>query len=514
MDNNNNKLLQDISMLDITENGKPYFNNKDGNDTNNDDSNNNNGNNTLLHQSLSQMSIDDNSDEDDDGLDHTGVTNFTRKKSTLIFNDDDDYAYHENVHGTSSSANANDEHIENVNSVSGLNINDNTSVSSSSSATSTTSYSATPPIVNQVVSDTISTSSSHNTVPNDDKKKNSLLAVVPVDIVWKQGGTSVYVTGSFTEWRKMIALVPYNDDNNNNHDIFHIVLQLPPGTHRFRFIVDGELRISDFLPQATDQMGNFVNFLEVVLPQQAEEQEEQQMNAVATKPTGSVQQLPTNNNNNRRNAYKIAGTGFTTLDQASSVNKTTRGKMSNSSRLALQIAQESENEPRDIGNGYSRVSAEETNNAAILMMKPKYEYTIDIPAVFTDPRVMEQYYLTLDQQRNNQQYMSWLTPPQLPPHLEKVILNQSPGNVTNSNNNNNNNNNNNTGSNTSINNDVSNSSTSTQTNENNSGALPIPNHVVLNHLITSSIKHNTLCVASTVRYKSKYATQILYGPLQ
>ncbi|CAI5152674.1 BEM_HP_G0080010.mRNA.1.CDS.1 [Saccharomyces cerevisiae] len=51
-----------------------------------------------------------------------------------------------------------------------------------------------------------------------------------------------------------------------------------------------------------------------------------------------------------------------------------------------------------------------------------------------------------------------------------------------------------------------------QFNENNSGACPSPNHVVLNHLVTSSIKQYALC-SLHVRYKQKYVTQILYTPM-
>lgn len=235
----------------------------------------------------------------------------------------------------------------------------------------------------------------------------------PVEITWQQGGDKVYVTGSFTGWRKMIGLVPVPDQQG----LLHVKLQLPIGTHRFRFIVDNELRFSDYLPTATDQMGNFVNYLEI-------------------------------------------GRGQ-------------RESLSARSRIAMEI----ENEPDDIGNGFTRFREE-------LPLRPSVEYTQDIPAVFTDPSVMEQYYLTLDQQQHNHQNMAWLTPPALPPHLEDVPLNSYSGMQGDNN------------------------------NENNSGALPIPNHVVLNHLATSSIKHNTLCVASIVRYKRKYVTQILYAPLQ
>lgn len=247
---------------------------------------------------------------------------------------------------------------------------------------------------------------------SDSSSSNESLrsGMVPVEITWKQGGDKVYVTGSFTGWRKMIGLVPVPGQPG----VLHVKLQLPVGTHRFRFIVDNELRFSDYLPTATDQMGNFVNYLEVGRKED---------------------------------------------------------RLSARSRIALEI----ENEPDEIGDGFTRFRTEQPS-------KPQVEYTQDIPAVFTDPSVMEQYYLTLDQQQHNHQNMAWLTPPSLPPHLEDVPLNSYSG--------------------------------MRGDNENNSGALPIPNHVVLNHLATSSIKHNTLCVASIVRYKRKYVTQILYAPLQ
>jgi len=40
--------------------------------------------------------------------------------------------------------------------------------------------------------------------------------------------------------------------------------------------------------------------------------------------------------------------------------------------------------------------------------------------------------------------------------------------------------------------------------------LMIPNHAVLNHLATSSIKNSILAVSATTRYKKKYVTTILY----
>ncbi|KAI1005307.1 hypothetical protein K3495_g2914 [Podosphaera aphanis] len=42
--------------------------------------------------------------------------------------------------------------------------------------------------------------------------------------------------------------------------------------------------------------------------------------------------------------------------------------------------------------------------------------------------------------------------------------------------------------------------------------LTMPNHTVLNHLATSSIKNNVLAISATTRYRRKYVTTIMYKP--
>jgi len=278
--------------------------------------------------------------------------------------------------------------------------------------------------------ESISKLEDHNNSTDSQHNNNT----IPFEIVWVQGGENVFITGSFTGWRKMIKLTKESNEK------FSIKLKLPVGTHRFRFIVDNELRFSDYLPTATDQMGNFVNYIEIQQP-------DVQMAQGDEKSVDEQQK-----DDNLKHEQKIGEPG---QDERKD------------STLGLT------NDDDDMGDGYSRFHEEECSKPS---EKP---YIKDIPAIFTDPSVMEQYYLTLDNNAQNNQNQSWLTPPQLPPHLESVILNNF----------------------------------STTDKSNSSGALPIPNHVVLNHLATTSIKHNTLAVASVVRYKRKYATQVLYAPL-
>ncbi|KAL1921004.1 uncharacterized protein VTP21DRAFT_11639 [Calcarisporiella thermophila] len=68
-------------------------------------------------------------------------------------------------------------------------------------------------------------------------------------------------------------------------------------------------------------------------------------------------------------------------------------------------------------------------------------------------------------------------PPSLPPHLEKVLLN------------------------------------SHQVSREDNSVLPVPNHVVLNHLYACSIRDGVMALACTERYRKKYITVMFYKPV-
>lgn len=242
--------------------------------------------------------------------------------------------------------------------------------------------------------------------------------------------------------------------NTRSDGTFSVILKLPNGTHRMRFVVDNELRCSDFLPSATDSMGNLVNYIEV--PSESEAYYSHDGKApTSTQHRGSVpsDDRAVEDDESMAPLQKFNSQGHPVdhppgarLTRATTSEKVESYDMTNDDELLN-------------GGGYERFQEE-------MPSEPVLKFTSEIPKVFTDPEEMEQFVAS-----------DFVTPPQLPPHLESVILN------------------------------------SNSNEKDNNSVLPIPNHVVLNHLATTSIKHNVLAVASISRYSRKYVTQILYAPL-
>uniref|UniRef100_A0A7S2TSV4 Association with the SNF1 complex (ASC) domain-containing protein n=1 Tax=Lotharella oceanica TaxID=641309 RepID=A0A7S2TSV4_9EUKA len=79
--------------------------------------------------------------------------------------------------------------------------------------------------------------------PQDEVQKK----VVPTQFRWPYGGRSVYIAGSFNDWKgkvPMEAEAPSEGNMEGGTDggtpIFTITLDLPPGTHYYKFIVDDQ----------------------------------------------------------------------------------------------------------------------------------------------------------------------------------------------------------------------------------------------------------------------------------
>nr|GLL31544.1 SNF1-related protein kinase regulatory subunit beta-1 isoform X1 [Ipomoea trifida]GME03632.1 SNF1-related protein kinase regulatory subunit beta-1 [Ipomoea batatas] len=85
---------------------------------------------------------------------------------------------------------------------------------------------------------------------------HSLEQGIPTLITWSYGGNSVAVEGSWDNWRSRKTLQRSGKDHT-------ILLVLPSGVYRYKFIVDGEVRYIPDIPFVADEIGGVCNLLDV-----------------------------------------------------------------------------------------------------------------------------------------------------------------------------------------------------------------------------------------------------------
>ncbi|KAI4165791.1 MAG: hypothetical protein LQ342_000734 [Letrouitia transgressa] len=244
--------------------------------------------------------------------------------------------------------------------------------------------------------------------PTDGTKRT-----VPTLVQWKQGGERIYVTGTFASWSRKFRM--HRDAATN---IPSAILQLPPGTHHVKFIVDGEMQLSNELPTAVDYTNILVNYIEVSADDLPREPKKETNALEGIYPP---QTLPS---------------GTEVKDHA----------------------------PDSVG----KPQAAETEQTS----KPVF-WGDEIPLYLQDLELSEE---SKRYQRASRGATDFAIPPSIPVFLQKLILNQT-----------------------------------TPMKDDNS-VLNMPNHTMLNHLATSSIKNQVLATSVTTRYKRKYVTTMMYKP--
>ena len=80
-------------------------------------------------------------------------------------------------------------------------------------------------------------------------------AIFPTTFEWDNGGNSVFVTGSFCQWKQFFLM---KKDSSKN---FVLNLNLPRGIHQYKFKVDGEWKYNPKFPICNDG-GNINNYLD------------------------------------------------------------------------------------------------------------------------------------------------------------------------------------------------------------------------------------------------------------
>lgn len=266
---------------------------------------------------------------------------------------------------------------------------------------------------------------------------------VPVEIKWvnsrKENIQKIAIIGSFSQWRDVIKLKPSAHENE-----YLTTVTLPLGVHKLLYIINNEYRVSEQLPTATDQQGIFFNWFEVLDPKRLF-------------------------NNSHTQPHENALTAFDANIIQVAGQRDTLAIQQKSTELLEQLQQEEKEEFTHVEDVY--------------VAPPGPEYSSEIPEMFLNYDYFKQRDYELPE------------PPQLPAHLNNVLLNKI------------------------------------SVSQANSDRPPLrradslyyalnqqayhqvkPNHVILNHLMTTLIRHDVLTVACITRYLGKFVTQIMHSP--
>ncbi|KAI9672224.1 MAG: hypothetical protein M1831_002038 [Alyxoria varia] len=286
-------------------------------------------------------------------------------------------------------------------------------------------------------------------------------------IEWKQDGERVYVTGSFSGWNKKHRL--HRNGPSKDPNALSAMIPLPAGTHHLTFLVDGSMRVASHMPTAVDYTNVLINYIEVSvddlpkptapvdIPGGARAPprmpvENQQIPSSYHPP----QTLPPPSPNLRPTAPSTAPSAGPSGIASPAEQKSAPGSQSH---LPQQPQEEQTQAPADLARQKRFFTDKHYHNRI-----PKF--LEDLDAAEDSTRFA----------RASAVLSTQPVPPSLPMFLNKSILNgQLPM-------------------------------------KDDASVLSMPNHTVLNHLATTSIKNHVLATSATTRYKRKYVTTILHKP--
>lgn len=220
---------------------------------------------------------------------------------------------------------------------------------------------------------------------------------------------------------------------------FAATIHILPGTHHVRFLVDGIMQTSPDLPTTVDFGNNLVNYIEVN-PDDAQ----QAIPPVSPVPVGKPVEPP---------AHEVA--------ESKHQQQQHHQQYQHQQQQQQQHHQPGQQQQQQQQQPPEQKQPQRPKGKEVL---PAEAYRCPIPA----------YLLDFDQPEDSPAYQYAVTaierlpnPPALPGFLGKPVLNAA-----------------------------------TLLKDDNS-VLNMPNHTILNHLATSSIKNNILAVSATTRYRNK-----------
>lgn len=377
---------------------------------------------------------------------------------------------------------------------------------------------------------------------------------IPVEIKWvntnKENILKISIIGSFSSWRKIIHLSQSSQHDNE----FVTTIKLPLGVHKLLYIINNEYRVSDQLPTATDHEGIFFNWFEVLDEVHLFNHSQNQPNHIGASSDYDANIIPSLLEGETQTAgrYEVdkirkklnsflakvsKSEGFPDVEHVEYMNEDSPAPAvtpHHADDLATQRPhaermQSDCSTNTNESNKYVPYHEQLSTSFLTEYQKSALSYSSDIPEMFVN----------YDYFKNKGPDYELPEPPQLPAHLNNVLLNKMSSNHQQ-----------NHAQNipvvppTITNHQHYQQVQQIQPNQypydyqtpsvapNNSSKRPplrradssyyasnqeayhlsIPNHVILNHLMTTSIRNDVLIVACITRYSGKFVTQIMHSP--
>jgi hypothetical protein len=291
----------------------------------------------------------------------------------------------------------------------------------------------------------------------------SLQPRIPTRLEWNAPGEKIYVTGTFCAWDKKIKLHP-----NSNGRGYSAILPLPPGTHHIKFLVDGEMVTNPDMPTTVDWSNSLVNYYEVAAPEVPD---------IAPAKPAPAEPIPIRGANAKQAESTVPGLivpGSVPKRPPPTTETSLSARAAQQQQQEAQQKQQSTTQPQPIPQQSSspqpsqqppRKSSPEPQKLKTIIL-PRHSYTTSIPSYLID---LDRYNTPHDDRflRSSRVLTTLPPPPTLPMFLGKSILNAG------------------------------------TPQKDDASVLVIPNHTVINHLATSSIKGGVLAISATTRYKRK-----------
>ncbi|KAI9722091.1 MAG: hypothetical protein M1828_004905 [Chrysothrix sp. TS-e1954] len=289
--------------------------------------------------------------------------------------------------------------------------------------------------------------------------------IVDTVIEWKHPADRVYVTGSFSGWTKKHKLDKNGPSRTPN--AFSTIVPLHVGTHHLTFLVDGQMRTTNAMPTAVDYTNALVNYV-VVSPDDAlRSDHDSATESRQAKTAPSTHDLPSRPHPDDQ-PEQVRTKPPPTPELRPTMNSTAPSAGPSGISSPAVVAQ-----PKPVPSAHTVGSAAQSQTHLAMRKHPERTYHTEIPRFLLDLDSPEE---SLRHHRAAAVMDTHPDPPTLPMFLSKSILNLN------------------------------------LPMKDDSSVLHMPNHTVLNHLTTSSIKHNVLGTSVTTRYRNKYVTTIMYRP--